>query len=314
MPDYLREERSAVVAVIYLLLLALAGAVFFTLIAYLIGIFIYGIEIIGDSREVLSGANNRTLGFLKMVQIASTVGTFIVPAFVFGAIQSNSPVRYLKLNASLRPIFILLGITIMVVSGPLLEWTVSLNRAMEFPAFLSGIEEWMRNQENMLERLTIQLLSTDNFLDLTVNILMIAILPAVGEELLFRGCLQRVITKSTRNYHLGIWIAAFVFSAIHMQFFGFLPRMLLGALFGYLLVWSNSIWLPILAHFINNATSVVAAYIYERQGKSLEQIFNESSYDGNILLYLVSFVLTISLLLVLYRKSIELNTNAKGLD
>ena len=89
---------------------------------------------------------------------------------------------------------------------------------------------------------------------------MIAILPALGEELMFRGVIQRILTNWTKNYHWGIWITAFLFSAMHMQFYGFLPRMALGAMFGYLLVWTGTMWVPILAHFVNNAMGVLGYY------------------------------------------------------
>jgi len=83
----------------------------------------------------------------------------------------------------------------------------------------------------------------------------------LGEELLFRGVVQRILTEMTRNHHWGIWLSAALFSALHLQFFGFIPRLLLGAIFGYLLVWSGSLWLPILAHFVNNAGAVIALWL-----------------------------------------------------
>lgn len=313
MPNYQEEERSPFLSFIYLVFLALAGAVIFTAIAYAIGISIYGFQIITESQDILSGKGGEGIGFIKIVQIVSTIGTFIVPAFVFARLHSRFPLNYLKLDTHLKPVFILLGIAVMLASGPLLEWTIQLNKAMELPNFLIGLENWMKTQEYALEKLTIQLLQTHHFPDLLVNILMIAILPALGEELLFRGCLQKIITNKTNNYHAGIWLAAFVFSGIHMQFYGFMPRMLLGGLFGYLLVWSNSMWVPILAHFINNATTVIFAYIYERQGKSLEKIVNETSYDSNFVLYTFSFILTGLLLWVFYKKSLEFHKDAKGL-
>jgi membrane protease YdiL (CAAX protease family) len=92
---------------------------------------------------------------------------------------------------------------------------------------------------------------------------MIAVLPAVGEELLFRGVIQKLFSKITRSHHWGIWISAILFSALHLQFYGFIPRLLLGAMFGYLLVWSGSLWLPILAHFINNAAAVTALFMID---------------------------------------------------
>ena len=96
---------------------------------------------------------------------------------------------------------------------------------------------------------------------LFINLLMIAIIPAIGEEFFFRGLLQRIFSNWVRNTHWGIIISAFLFSAIHMQFYGFFPRFLLGAMFGYLFVWSGSLWLPVLAHFINNSLAVIAYYL-----------------------------------------------------
>jgi membrane protease YdiL (CAAX protease family) len=117
----------------------------------------------------------------------------------------------------------------------------------------------------------------DSFNLLFVNILMLAIIPALGEELIFRACFQKVFVRWTGNYHVAIWITAIVFSAIHFQFFGFFPRMILGALFGYLFVWSGNIWIPILAHFLNNGMAVLAAFILQQEGKSIDQAFESDS-------------------------------------
>jgi hypothetical protein len=92
---------------------------------------------------------------------------------------------------------------------------------------------------------------------------MIGIIPAVGEELLFRGIIQRVLIQWTRNKHLGVWIAAILFSALHFQFYGFVPRALLGVMFGYMLIISGNLWLPVIAHFINNTVAVIAYYMYD---------------------------------------------------
>ena len=85
-----------------------------------------------------------------------------------------------------------------------------------------------------------------------------AVAAGITEEFLFRGALQRIIGKWTYNHHIIIWSAAIIFSTFHMQFFGFLPRMLLGAYFGYLLYWTRNIWIPVFAHFVNNAIAVIS--------------------------------------------------------
>ena len=101
----------------------------------------------------------------------------------------------------------------------------------------------------------------NTFGSLIVTVLMVGLMTGIGEELTFRGIIQSLVTEKSNNHHIAIWVTAIIFSAIHFQFFGFFPRMLLGAFFGYLMVWSGSIWLPIYAHFLNNSMAVVAAYM-----------------------------------------------------
>lgn len=117
----------------------------------------------------------------------------------------------------------------------------------------------MQAKEQEMETLVNLLINEVGIIAFISNILVIALLAALTEEFLFRGAIQRIIEKWTANYHIVIWTAAIVFSAIHLQFYGFVPRMLLGAYFGYLLYWTKSIWAPVLAHFINNAVAVIAS-------------------------------------------------------
>lgn len=300
MPDH-PTRNQPYVSLIYLLLLAFSGALVFIIIGYIIGIAIYGTGIIFQSAQVLSGESTNGLGFLKLIQIFSTIGTFIVPALFFAKLESKRPAVYLRLSTSVNPLLILLAIAVMLFSTPVLEWTVNLNKQMQLPEFLAGLESWMRMQEDQLEKLTFMLLNVNDVPGLLLNLLMIAVLPAIGEELIFRGCLQKIFTSWTKSYHWGIWLAAIIFSTIHLQFYGFLPRMLLGALFGYLLVWSGSLWIPILAHFVNNAAAVITAYFYVQRGESLEKL-NETGYDKNIFLLLFSLVVTAMLLQLFYRR------------
>ena len=150
----------------------------------------------------------------------------------------------------------------MVGFTPFLSWLIELNESMVFPDFLSELERWMRASERKAKLLTKAFLTFDGFGSLLYVMLIVAVVPAIGEELLFRGVLQKIMISWTKNPHLGIWISAFLFSALHLQFFGFFPRMMLGILFGYIFLWSNSLWLPILGHFINNGTVVIASYYY----------------------------------------------------
>jgi hypothetical protein len=147
------------------------------------------------------------------------------------------------------------------VGGPVIEWISLVNQQLVLPTWMNGVETWMRNSEEQANDITKAFLSTESIPGLFGNLLIVAVLPAIGEELLFRGLLQKLIKKMTGNAHWAIWITAILFSALHLQFFGFLPRLLLGALFGYLLEWTGTLWLPIIAHFINNAAGVLVFFM-----------------------------------------------------
>ena len=169
---------------------------------------------------------------------------------------------FLKMDKKPYGLSVLLSVAIVYAASPLVNLLGLWNAELALPEWLSGIETWMRSSEDAAAKLTELFVKADSMNALFVNILIIGVLPAIGEELLFRGVIQKILLDWTRNKHLAIWITAILFSALHLQFFGFLPRMFLGALFGYLFVWSGNLWLPVLAHFINNTTAVIAYYYY----------------------------------------------------
>lgn len=153
--------------------------------------------------------------------------------------------------------FILLGILILVVSLPLMEAVSQWNQSLHLPSQWERLEQWMRKNEDQVTQFTNQLLEVSTWKGFLINIFQIAILTGICEELLFRGVLQKIFIRWTGNIHLGIWITALVFSAVHIQFFGFFPRTLIGALLGYLFVWTGSLWVPVLVHTANNLLAVV---------------------------------------------------------
>jgi len=184
---------------------------------------------------------------------------------------------------------------LMVVSMPIMSWIVELNADVVFPDFLSDVEQWMHQSEDDAMGLTKAFLTFDGIGSLIYVLIIVAVVPAIGEELLFRGVLQKSFIKLTNNPHWGIWITAFLFSALHMQFFGFFPRMLLGAVFGYLFLWSKSLWLPILGHFINNGTVVIISYLYPTSIDEMESSLFADDVT-NTLISLVSLGLVVGIL------------------
>lgn len=153
-----------------------------------------------------------------------------------------------------------LTIAFMVTNSVFIDW----NAHLSFPESMKGFESWARTYEDRAEELTkymTQFSSTGEFL---FAFFVIAILPAIGEELVFRGMLQSQLFSATKNSHIAIWGAAILFSAFHLQFFGFVPRVLLGALFGYLYFWSGNLLMPMFAHFVNNGFSVLMLYLNQK--------------------------------------------------
>jgi membrane protease YdiL (CAAX protease family) len=185
-------------------------------------------------------------------------------------------------------------IIFMAVNSVFIEWNSSFN----FPEFAKGFETWAREREDLAAELTQFLTKFDSVFEVALAMFVIAVLPAFGEEIVFRGIIQNQLYRATSNIHVSIWIAAFLFSAIHFQFFGFVPRLFLGALFGYLYYWSGNLWLPILAHFVNNGFSVLAMYFYQ-QGTLDYDLEKTESVPTNVIV--ISALLTAGLLYYFYK-------------
>ena len=236
---------------------------------------------------------------LKWVQLIQTAALFLLPPFLMAFLWTKQPLEWLKLKSETRG-YGLWAIFLMLMALPAINLVGYFNQQMSLPAFLEPLEQWMKTAEANAAHLTEQFLSVTTFDGLIINILLMALLPAVAEELTFRGVLQRLIQTQTneainregKRVHIAIWCSAILFSAIHMQFYGFLPRMLMGALFGYALVWTGSLWIPILMHFTNNAMAVILYFLAIRSGWDMNKVDTIGTND-TLWLGVVSLVLTI---------------------
>ena len=232
----------------------------FLVVSLLIAIPFFGLSSMLDIPQIGDLSNPESIAVLKYFQTVQAIGLFIVPPLVLGYLFHGNTLHYLYLDKPFTSSTFLLVIVLMFAMAPFINFLGVWNSNMHLPEWMGGIERWMRNTEDDAARLTEAFLDVKTLPGLAFNIFMIAFLPAVGEELLFRGVIQKIFTRMTSNTHWGIWISAILFSAMHLQFYGFVPRVLLGALFGYLLVWSGSMWLPVLGHFLNNALAVIAMF------------------------------------------------------
>ncbi len=253
--------------------------------------------------------NVNSLKAMKLMQaVGAGLGTFIVTSLVAAFLFGKRISEYLNLNGRFRFLQLITVLLIMITGVPLINIMVEWNSHLSLPDFLSPLENWMRNSEQEAERITKAFVNVTSVQDVMINLVVIAVLPAIGEELLFRGVIQRIVTEWFRSAHAGIWISAVIFSAIHVQFFGFVPRMMLGVCFGYMLHWSGSIWLPVIAHFFNNAAAVISAwYVFTHErGFNPDQLGVE---EGGNLLVMMSALFVTLLMMHLYSLGKRITNN-----
>lgn len=233
---------------------------------------------------------------LKIGQGISSALIFIAPPLILYAITRNQPMRAIGFRKPNSAWMLLIGVVLMFVSLPLTNLLTSWNEQMNFGAAFELLESWLKQLEETAGDLTERMLQVDTVWGLLANLLVIALIPAIGEELTFRGVFQQSLVRRCKNAHVGVWITAFIFSFIHFQFYGFLPRMFLGILLGYLFYYSGSLWTSILMHFINNGTAVVVAYL---DYKGLVNInWEHFGATTNVWLLLLSLVVTVGLIVL----------------
>jgi uncharacterized protein len=197
-------------------------------------------------------SNPKVLTTMKWLQAVSSIVIFLVPALVFGAITFQKNLLYhLGLRPAYRPFFFLLAVVCIMMAFPFVFWLGELNQGLPLP-------EWMTRMEKDANKQLEAFLKAETKMDILLNVLMIAFLPAICEELCFRGALQGIFLQITKRPWLAILVTATLFSALHLQFQGFFPRMFLGVVLGVLYYYSGSLWPSIVAHFVNNAVQVIA--------------------------------------------------------
>lgn len=236
------------------------------------------------------------IGFLRGMQLVQFISLFVIPVFICSWLFSNNTKRYLGLKQPSHPGYILAGVGVMLIAIPFTSWLGELNRNIPFP---SGMASWMKAKEDDAARTIQALLTRNSIKDLLLNLVFIAGLAAVGEELLFRGLVQRLFIKMFKSPWAGIIVAAALFSAMHMQFYGFLPRFALGVLLGVIYWYSGSLWTAILAHFIYDATLIVLAYF----NPSMLEDENNMQISNLAIAGVISMALVAALVIWMKKKS-----------
>lgn len=284
---------------LFFILLMISVFMLVFLIALMLAIPIFDVGL-SDLMAVSTDYDDpKSISLLLYLQTVQSFGLFIIPSIIAGYLFSGDGISFAGLDKRGRLGSYVLAVILVIAITPFINWTIALNEAMKLPSFLSGFEHWMMQMENQAKQLTDTFMGVETLGGLLINIIVIAILPGIGEELLFRGVMQRLLRDWLKNIHIAIFLSALAFGILHMQFYGLLPRTLLGITLGYLYFWSGSLWVPIFAHFLNNAGAVIITWL---QAKEL--ITPDSGTigaEGDLWIVLGSFLVTIFILIQFYR-------------
>lgn len=259
-------QRSGSVTVLFMFLVSMMG---FMIIGPIVG-FLLSLPFVELNLMEYAEALQNPMGHPEVkipyfiIQGGATfIGLACIPALYYYSIEKKNPFDLLKstrVYGSTLLITAAIVISFMAVNSIIIEW----NSGISFPEFMKGFENWAREIEDTAAEITKYLTVFNNTGEFILAFVVIALFAGIGEEFVFRGLLQPQLFRATGNIHVAIWTSAILFSAIHLQFFGFVPRVLLGALFGYLYYWSGSLIIPMFAHFVNNGFSVLMMYLNQR--------------------------------------------------
>ena len=295
-----KQENSPYVQLLLLGVYAIGGLLVSMLIGFAVAFMFYGPALLKDITWI-SGASPQYVGALKILLTAQQVGLFLTPALLLGITEGKKPHHFYGLK---KPQIntLLIVFLIMACSMPLMSWINETNQKMALPEFLKGVEEWMRKMEDEGAKTTEALLKMKSVGDFMLTLFIVAVVPAICEEFLFRGALQRTFLRWVKNPHVAIWISAIIFSAIHFQFYGFFPRLFLGAAFGYIYFWTGSLWYTIFAHFLNNGFAVAISYYFQLKNVPLK---GDEEIPVQWYGYIISALLTLALFKLLKDKTIK---------
>lgn len=283
------QSRYSLLANLLILIgmVAFVGAVFQLCLGVPIGMWMTGTDFTTFSKQFMASPQNYQNAWwaMMLLQGFTSFGSFVLAPYLFWKFVENQPITSLGIHPVPLIAYVLAGLAVLAMM-PTTSWVYTLNHAVQLP-------EWMGQMEEKLETLTKFLTNFPGLAGWLLALGVIAVIPAIGEELLFRGLIQNYIERSTRNVHVAVWVSAAVFSAYHFQFYGFLPRLMLGVLFGYLFVFTRNIWVPIFAHFVNNGFTLLMLYLKQEQLTNIEL---EKTPNVPILAVLFSLLMTGALL------------------
>lgn len=252
---------------IWHLLILIGMVITFYIIGGALGIGItkafFRIDLYTSFYEIISNPSANAYGILalKMNQALISVAIFIIPAYLFAKSLNQNPVRFLQINKRSFSFYYLIIPLLIILAIPISSWLLEVNKSISFPENFKNIEIYLRGDESFAKLQTEAFVYANGVSMLLFNIIIVAVIPAITEEVFFRGCLQNFVRQCFYNIHISILFSAIIFSAIHGDFLGFLPRFMFGVVLGYAFAYSGNLWVSILGHFLNNSITLIAYYM-----------------------------------------------------
>ena len=254
-------------------------------------------SVIGVIYPLVSGQDVMSLNSLRFMQISSQIFTFVLPPIIYAMLIKENPKESLGIkNVSYH--WFIIGFVMMYAILPLNNVFAEWNAGLKLPESMSRIEELIKDMYESSAVVLEKLVNVNTFGGFVINLIMIAGLAALGEELLFRSIIQTSLIKTCKNAHVGIIIASAIFSFIHFDFYAFIPRLVLGMLLGYMFYYSRSIWVSMFMHFVNNATAVVIYYLNNIGVTNVDvETFGQTQ--------LLPLLISVALMVILFRLAIK---------
>ncbi len=283
--EALAGERSPLMSLILFIAALFVGIIVANSLAMLAATPFFGGDL-SNITKVISDPlayKGYSFGLLLLQGVTALIGFVLVPVFYLYAIEKKD-LSFLdaEKNDGLKVNQVILTCIIVLSAIPLVSFLGEWNAKLVLPESMKGLEDWMKDYEQKAQDITVALISVKTIANIILSFVVVGMIAALGEELVFRGILQNIFLKMLKNKHIAILIAAFIFSSFHLQFYGFLPRFFLGIMLGYLYLWSGNFMVPVIGHFVNN--SVTLLVVYTSKEGSVEEMINQ---DSNLPWYLV---------------------------
>lgn len=285
-------------------------------IAILLGTFFFFLCIFSLISSLIMPHIDDAVTAVRLLTFFQALFLFIVPALITAVLSTRLPATFLAIEHRPRLVPTLLIIATLVAAIPAMNMIIEWNAAMHLPDSMKGLEDTIRQMEEAAAQATETIMGSDSIGSLIVTILIVGVMAGLSEELFFRGALQRTFSSTRMNRHIAVWLAATIFSTIHFQFFGFVPRLLLGAFFGYILLWGDNLWYCVIAHAANNIFATLSMWYARNDGTGIPVDLNTigQSTDATLPqwpLVTCSLILTIIGLRLTYK---QLHTNPNSIQ